>query len=387
MNYKIVTILSLFIALTSCKNNSSQGNEAEDTKAASKEKTTTELELTDAQIKAIDLQFGSFEYKNLTTTLKINGKLSLPPQHQAEVSILNGGVVKSIAVEEGQFVNAGKTLATIANAEVIQLQQDYLENSANLTYLEKEYQRQKALRDEDINAGKTYQQAQRELEIAQAKKQTLKSRLAQLGINAANLSPNNIASSIAITAPISGYIQHINLSIGKFADANAILFEIVDNRYLHLDLKVFEKDLHKIKEGQQIIFSDANDVAHSHPATIFAINKAFEPNEQAVLVHAKINETTETLLPGMYVEARVKIDNTKAMALPTDAIVSNGDEHYIFIQTKKNTFKEIRVNIGAADMGYTEVIPIDEVSQSDKIVTKGAYYLLSELTKGSGEEE
>ena len=144
--------------------------------------------------------------------------------------------------------------------------------------------------------------------------------------------------------------------------------------------------LHKIKEGQQILFSDANDITHSHPATIFAINKAFEPNEQAVLVHAKINETTETLLPGMYVEARVKIDNTKAMALPTDAIVSNGDEHYIFIQISKNTFKEIRVNIGAADMGYTEVIPIDEVGQTDKVVVKGAYYLLSELTKGSGEE-
>ncbi len=385
MNYKIIIILSLFFTVTSCKNKTTETKKVEETKT--EEKAMTELHLTDAQIKAIDLQLGSFEYKNLTTTLKINGKLSLPPQHQAEVSILNGGVVKSIAVQEGEFVNAGKTLAIIANTEVIQLQQDYLENNANLTYLEKEYQRQKALRDEDINAGKTYQQAQRELEIAQAKKQTLKSKLAQLGINASNLTPNNVASNIAITAPISGYIQHINLSIGKYADANAVLFEIVDNRYLHLDLKVFEKDLHKIKEGQQILFSDANDITHSHPATIFAINKAFEPNEQAVLVHAKINETTETLLPGMYVEARVKIDNTKAMALPTDAIVSNGDEHYIFIQTDKNTFKEIRVNIGASDMGYTEVIPIDEVGQASKVVTKGAYYLLSELTKGSGEEE
>lgn len=385
MNYKIIIILSLFFTVTSCKNKTTETKKVEETKT--EEKVTTELHLTDAQIKAIDLQLGSFEYKNLTTTLKINGKLSLPPQHQAEVSILNGGVVKSIAVQEGEFVNAGKTLAIIANTEVIQLQQDYLENNANLTYLEKEYQRQKALRDEDINAGKTYQQSQRELEIAQAKKQTLKSKLAQLGINANNLTPNNVASNIAITAPISGYIQRINLSIGKYADANAVLFEIVDNRYLHLDLKVFEKDLHKIKEGQQILFSDANDITHSHPATIFAINKAFEPNEQAVLVHAKINETTETLLPGMYVEARVKIDNTKAMALPTDAIVSNGDEHYIFIQTEKNTFKEIRVNIGASDMGYTEVIPIDEVSQNDKVVIKGAYYLLSELTKGSGEEE
>jgi cobalt-zinc-cadmium efflux system membrane fusion protein len=371
------------ISFSSCKNNSEETKKPETT---TEKATLAEVHFTDAQIKAIGLGLGGFENKNLTTTLKINGKLSLPPQHQAQVSILTGGVVKDILVQDGEFVNAGKTLATIVNTEVVQLQQDYLENNANLQYLEKEYQRQKELRDDDINAGKTYQQAQRELQIAQAKKETLKSRLAQLGINASNLFSKNIASYIAIKAPISGYIQHVNLSMGKFAEANAVLFEIVDNRYLHLDLKVFEKDIHKIKLGQKITFSDANDVSHSHSATIFAINRAFEPNEQAVLVHAKINETTETILPGMYVEARVKIDNLQAIALPTEAIVNNGDEHFIFVEKTKNNFQQIKVNIGASDMGYTEVKTIDEVSPNAKVVIKGAYYLLSELTKGSGEE-
>lgn len=379
----ILFILLTTLTVSSCK----KGPDEVKMNAPTESKTVAEVHFTDAQIKAIGLVLGSFENKNLTTTLKINGKLSLPPQHQAQVSILTGGVVKDIMVQEGEFVNAGKTLATIVNTDVIQWQQDYLENNANLQYLEKEYQRQKELRDDDINAGKTYQQAQREFQIAQAKKETLKSRLAQIGINAATLSSKNIASNIAIKAPISGYVQRINLSMGKFAEANAVLFEIVDNRYLHLDLKVFEKDIHKIKIGQKIDFSDANDASHTHPATIFAINRAFEPNEQAVLVHAKINETTETLLPGMYVEARVKINNDQTIAVPTEAIVNNGDEHFIFVQKSKNTFQQIKVSLGASDMGYTEVKPIDSVSPNAKVVVKGAYYLLSELTKGRGEEE
>lgn len=384
MKYYILIVLIVLTAFSSCKNKS---EETKPETPSSEKNGVEEVSFTDAQIKAIGLELGTFESKNLTTTLKINGKLSLPPQHQAQVSILAGGVVKTILVQDGEFVNAGKTLATIVNTDVIQLQQDYLENNANLQYLEKEYQRQKELREDDINSGKTFQQSQRELQIAQAKKETLKSKLAQLGINASGLSSKNIASSIAIKAPISGYIQHVNLSMGKFADANAVLFEIVDNRYLHLDLKVFEKDIHKIKMGQKIIFSDANDVSHTHSATIFAINRAFEPNEQAVLVHAKINETTETLLPGMYVEARVKINNEQATALPSEAIVNNGDEHFIFVEKTKNTFQQIKVQTGASDMGYTEVKPIDEVSPNAKVVIKGAYYLLSELTKGSGEGE
>jgi cobalt-zinc-cadmium efflux system membrane fusion protein len=384
MKNNIVILFFLVLALISCKNNEEKEPIANDSKETETEKSV--VTFTDAQIKAIDLQLGNFEKKNLTTTLKINGKLSLPPQHQAQVSILTGGVVKNILVQEGEFVTAGQTLATIVNTEVIQLQQDYLENNANFNYLEKEYQRQKELRDDNINAGKTYQQAQRELQIAQAKKETLSSKLMQLGINANKLSSKNIVSSIAISAPISGYIQHINLSMGKFAEANAVLFEIIDNRFLHLDLKVFEKDIHKIKIGQSITFSDANDVSHTHPAKIYAINKAFEPNEQAVLVHAKINETTETLLPGMYVEARVKINNNNTTALPTEAIVNNGNEHYIFVATGKNTFQQIKVTIGTTDLGFTEVKVIDEVPENAKAVIKGAYYLLSELTKGSGEE-
>lgn len=384
MKNTIVIILFSFLGLISCKNNSNEEAAANDSKETVIENSV--VTFTNEQIKAIDLHLGNFEKKNLTTTLKINGKLSLPPQYQAQVSILTGGVVKNILVQEGEFVTAGKTLATIVNTEVIQLQQDYLENNANLNYLEKEYQRQKELRDDNINAGKTYQQAQRELQIAQAKKETLRSKLAQLGINTNKLSSKNIASSIAISAPISGYIQHINLSMGKYADANAVLFEIIDNRFLHLDLKVFEKDIHKIKIGQEIVFSDANDVSHTHPAKIYAINKAFEPNEQAVLVHAKINETTETLLPGMYVEARVKIDNNNTIALPTEAIVNNGNDHFIFISIGKNRFKQIKVNIGTSDLGFTEVKVIDKVPTDAKVVIKGAYYLLSELTKGSGEE-
>jgi len=384
MKNNIVILFFLVFALISCKNNIEEEQISNDSKETIAEKTV--VTFTDAQIKAIDLRLGNFEQKNLTTTLKINGKLSLPPQYQAQVSILLGGVVKNILVQEGEFVTLGKTLATIVNSEVIQLQQDYLENNANLNYLEKEYQRQKELRDDNINAGKTYQQAQRELQIVQAKKETLSSKLAQLGINANKLSSKNIASSIAISAPISGYIQHINLSMGKYADANAVLFEIIDNRFLHLDLKVFEKDIHKIKIGQSITFSDANDVSHTHPAKIYAINKAFEPNEQAVLVHAKINETTETLLPGMYVEARVKIDNNNTTALPTEAIVNNGNDHYIFVSTGKNTFQQIKVTIGTSDLGFTEVKVIDKVPDNARVVIKGAYYLLSELTKGSGEE-
>ncbi len=343
--------------------------------------------LSDDQVKAIGLQTGSIENRNLRTTLKVNGKLTLPPQNQAQVSVLMGGIVKTIDVTEGQFVSKGQRLATLINSEIIQLQQDYMENKAKLTYLQQEYDRQKSLQEERINATKTYQQVQNELNTAQARQQGLKEKLQLYGINGDKISVTDFKNQITILAPISGYIHHVNLTMGKFADANAALFDIVDNRFLHLDLTVFERDIHKIRAGQKLTFTDANDKSHLHPATIFALNKAFETNEQAIIVHAKIDEKTEAILPGMYVEARIQIDNNKAAALPDEAIISSGEEHYIYLQQGKNQYKQIAVTVGSMDMGYTEVIPLEPIPNAAKIVTKGAYYLLSQLTKGEGEHQ
>lgn len=389
MKFIYSIIFFLLFALASCKSNSKETAKAE-TKTDStykEEHAETEVQLTDEQIKAIDLQTGSIEQRNLKTTLKVNGKLMLPPQNQAQVSLLTGGLVKTINVTEGTFVTQGQTLATIENNEVIQLQQDYLENKSQLKYLQAELNRQRELQKDNINATKTLQQIENEFTTAQAKQKGIKSKLQLQGIKADDVSTTNFTNRVAVVAPINGYIHKINLSLGKFADANAVLFDIVDNRFLHLDLTIFEKDIHKVNVGQKIIFTDANDKTHSHPATIFSLNKAFEDNQQAIIAHAKIEEKTETLLPGMYVEARVQIDNYKTNALPNDAIVNNGDEHFIYIETSKNHYKQIAVKTGATDMGYTEITPLDELPPNAKIVIKGAYYLLSQLTKGSGEND
>ncbi|HVW61418.1 MAG TPA: efflux RND transporter periplasmic adaptor subunit [Puia sp.] len=345
-----------------------------------------EIRLTDAQVKAIDLQTGMPGQRNLRTSLKVNGKLVLPPRNQAQVSSLVGGIVRSIRVKDGDFVRAGQVMATLQNNEVVQWQQDYLENKSQLRFLEAEYTRQKSLRADSINSEKTLQQVENELGVARARQTGIRTRLQGVGIRVEGLTPETVRSDIGITAPIGGYIHHVNVTMGKYADANAALFDIVDNRALHLDLTVFEKDVHKLAVGQKVLFTDANDPLHDHPATIYSLDKAFQDNQQAIIAHARITEQTETLLPGMYVEARIQVDRYEALALPDAAVVSSGDDHFIYLEKEPRVYRQVAVRTGASDLGYTEVVPLSELPKGTRIVTKGAYYLLSEVTNGSGEE-
>ena len=111
--------LSLSLALFSCSDKKKAEVNHEE-----KGHTGEEVTLSEEQKKAIKLELGTISYRNLKTSLKANGKLMLPPQNQAQVSLLMGGIVKDIPVTEGMFVKKGQTLAILANIEFLQAQQD-----------------------------------------------------------------------------------------------------------------------------------------------------------------------------------------------------------------------------------------------------------------------
>ncbi|MBK6755960.1 MAG: efflux RND transporter periplasmic adaptor subunit [Flavobacteriales bacterium] len=344
-----------------------------------------EVALTADQIKATGLITGTMERRGLKTSLKANGRLVLPPDKSALVSVLIGGIVRDIPVEEGQRVEKGQVLATLENIEFLQLQQDYLETAANLRVLEADLKRQQDLHTDQINATKTLERAQADVSSAQARSATMAAKLRMFGTDPSRLSPDAISSTFALRAPISGNLTHIAITLGQFAEPNMPLFDVVDNRGLHIDLNVFEQDIARVRVGQKVVFGHAGEPVGQHTATVFAMNKAFESDQQAILVHARLDDNGEELLPGMYIEALIMTDSTHAWSLPSEAVVSNGDEHYIFVEDEPNTFKQVAVRTGASELGYTEVVLLSELPADAKVAIKGAYYLLSELTKGSGE--
>ena len=385
MTINIKSLLALTItfsiALTSCseKNRTEEHHE--------EESNAVEVKLSEEQKKAIKLELGTIMYRNLKTSLKANGKLMLPPQNQAQVSVLMGGIVKDIPVTDGMFVNKGQILVVLANAEFLQVQQEYFESKSSLEFLKAEFERQQDLQKDNINAKKTFQQAQSNYNTAISKQLLLAQRIKLFNVDPDHLSSDKVKFEFTVNAPISGYIKHINLVMGKYAEPNIPLFEIVDNRYLHIDLTIYEQDVAKVHEKQKLTFSIINDPHHFHTAEIFSINKAFEDNTQTVIAHAKIKDSDDNLLPGMFIDARIQVDDYQAMALPNDAIVSNGNDHFIFVEDEPNTFKQVQIKTGTNDMGFTEIIPMEEISDSSKIVINGAYYLLSQLTKGEGEHD
>ena len=378
------------------------------------------VSLTEEQIKTAGIAWAPAEQKNLGVSIKVSGKLEVPAQNKASVTSLYEGVLQQIYVHPGSSVKKGQVIARIVNTELTGIQQNLISVNAQLKLAQLEYNRQQELVTGNAAPLKNLQKAQAELSSLKAQQAALQQQLSTLGISPSSVNNGTISSSLAITAPISGTISDIHAQIGSRVDAATPLAAIVNNSQLHLDLFVYEKDLPNIKAGQTIHFTLTNSPGKEYDATIFSIGTAFADDSKSVPVHAEVEGDKTGLIEGMSVTAIISIGQKTALAIPTEAIVSNAGKDYIFIlkegteakekhdhqegatheeeghQHEKGEahehdeggvqFERLQVVRGATDLGYTEIQPVRSLASGTQIIVKGAFFVMAKMTNTGGHE-
>jgi cobalt-zinc-cadmium efflux system membrane fusion protein len=388
----MVLVLALF--LSACGNKKA----AESTAAVATETKPKEdennVEISPEQFKSAGIILGSPEMKSMSGVLKVNGFIDVPPQNLVSITTQMGGIVRSSPLLPGTSVRKGQLVAILENQEYVQLQQDYLESKSQLELTDSEYRRQQTLALQNVNAQKVLQQAKSQYQVALARENALKQRLRLININPANLTAGSIRSQVSIFSPINGYVTKVNVNTGKFVNPNDVMFEIVDNSNLHVELNVFEKDAAKIRKGQKVRFTLTNDDTE-RTAVVQLVGGEIN-TDKTVTVHA-IAKGSNGFIPGTYLKAFIETGSNEVVALPENGVVDFQGKKYIFIAVsapKESTaqggngarhYKMIPVEVGVSDAGYVAVnIPADTDTQG-KVVLKGAYDLLSKM-KNSEEE-
>ncbi len=380
----ITLIGSLLLLFASCgQTKNTENKEAEETQNESK---SVEVELTEAQLKAVDITLGKVEQRDLNSIVRANGEMALDPQKKAEVSSLIGGIVRKITVLEGRNVSAGQIVAYLENTQIVELQKNYLTAKKEALIAAQEYQRQKELSSQGAGIEKTLQQASANYEITRAQLTGLEKQLHQISISPSQVSSGNMVTQVPIKAPISGTVGKIFISTGSYVDMQTPLMSITDNAGIHCDLKVFEKDINQLKIGQEVDVILTNQPGVSVKGTIYEINKAFEGDSKAILVHAHIKEKPNVkLIPGMYVTGLINIGRQKTSAVPNDAIVSREGKKFIFVLEKEDIenevktyhFGQVEVITGVNELGYTQITPIGKLNPDAVVVKSNAFYLSS----------
>ena len=239
--------------------------------------------------------------------VRVTGTLALDPQNKAEVSPIASGVVRRITTREGIRVRRGQVVAYIENTQIVELQRQYLTAVNELSAAKTELARQHTLMKQEAGVLKTLQQAESAYAIANAQVVGIGRQLSQLGVNPSSISAGKLTTLIPVTSPISGIVGKVKISMGSFVDISTSLMTVVNNVNLHCDLKVFEKDLPKVRIGQMVKLTLTNAPEVTFRAKVYDINSAFDNDSKSVTVHARIIDHPATkLLPDMFINGVIE---------------------------------------------------------------------------------
>jgi cobalt-zinc-cadmium efflux system membrane fusion protein len=374
---KIIIILLVFV-FAAC------GKKTEETQSAQPGKAQNGLlTLTQAQLKSANVVSAIAEEREISTIIKLNGKIDVPPQNMVSVSMPLGGYLKTTKLLPGMHVRKGEVIATLEDQQYIQLQQDYLNTKSQLEFAEAEYKRQLELNKSKASSDKVFQQALLEFQTHKVSLSALSERLKLINIQAKNLNEGNLSKSVNLYSPIDGFVSKVNVNIGKYVTPADILFELVNPADIHLNLNVFEKDLNRLAIGQKLMAYTNHQPDNKHACEIILISKNLS-DERIAEVHCHFENYDKTLLPGMYMNADIELKSNKALTVADASIVNSEGKNYVFISLGNNQFKMVEVETGVSEKGFTEIINRDAIV-SKQIVSQGAYTLLMAL-KNTEEE-
>ncbi len=411
--FKSCLLLILVIFISQCT--ADQTHEAEDshTHAETQEEDHHEDEnsvmLTETQLASAGIAYGTFDTINTSGFVLANGVLDLPPQNVAAISSPMPGFVKKVNYLVGNQVKKGAVLAVIEHPDFLKMQEEYMTLTSQLTYLKAEWQRQRQLDSANVTAKKRFQEAEATYQAAQAREKSLEQQLIYVGLQPKEIRQGNLSSTIFIRAPFSGYITQLNTHNGMYVQPEQELYEIIDMEHMHIELNVFEKDIPKVKVGQEIKFRIPSLGDQEYDGEVFLVGKSFDKESKTIRIHGHIHEDSEAFIRGLYLEATIYTGDQKVKALPEEALVRDEGQYYIFVKqqpsdhdegenhkhqhegenadhhdhsTEGITFQRIQVNPGRVQNGWMEIINSPELPAGAQIVIKGAYDLYSEMKKG-----
>ena len=329
------------------------------------------------------LVFSGTTHKARAAPLKANGILSVPADHQAKVSTVYAGIIKSVKVEIGSYVQKGQVIATVSNPEFLQQQQRLLTVNGQIELAKQELDRQQTLYEGNAGTGKNLQAATTQLRTLRTEKASLEEQIRLMGLNPQTLTDKGMQSTLAIVAPISGNISAVYTNKGAYIDASTPIVEIIDNSSLHLHLQVYERDLPYIKVGQQVHFNPTNNTSREYDAQVYNIAASFENESKSIIVHCHVEGDKQGLINGMNVTGVISLDKQTTPAVPNEAIVEDAGKSYIFLVTqtsdKETSFEKVEVVKGASESGYTAIAPVKPIAPEQNIATKGAFFINATL--------
>jgi RND family efflux transporter MFP subunit len=257
------------------------------------------------------------------------------------------------------------------------------------------YDRNKQLYEQKITAGKNFQSAEHDLEVAKAAGENsvngtkaalvaARRKLLILGLNDATIDAlakkTDLAATFSLNSPIDGIVVERNATIGASVGTDANLFKIIDLSRVWIDADVFEKDLPRVRPGQEVKLTVTAFPQSTFSGRVILINSVVDPETRTVKVRTEVANPDGRLKPDMFANVQIVTDlNRAAISIPQSAVLNDEGKTIVFVAAG-NGYQKRQVQAGIQNNDRVEIV--DGINAGDKVVVKGNYLLLEQSKSG-----
>jgi cobalt-zinc-cadmium efflux system membrane fusion protein len=162
------------------------------------------------------------------------------------------------------------------------------------------------------------------------------------------------------------------------------LFTVADLSRLWIELDVYERDLVRVREGQDVQVTTAAWPERTSRGTIVYVGDILDAERMTVRARVEVENDDEALKPGMFATARIRVaeDGPGVLAVPGDAVQTVDGSTVVWVPgDEPGEFLVRPVQIGRdLPAGLVEITA--GLAAGDRLVVEGAFTLKSELAKG-----
>jgi len=330
-------------------------------------------ELSEVQLESAGIVVEALFPQNVSKFISAPGEVQFNAYQSKKITPrINAQVIKRHK-RLGDFVKTGQVLVSLTSVEMAQAQ-------GELIVADREWQRVKKL-------GKKVVSERRFIE-SQINQQQAYAKVLAFGMTTSQVSqllkandPGKAIGRFNLLATQIGTITNDNFVEGEIIEPGRVLFEITDESSMWVEARLTPHAVHGIKVGASATI-EVNE--HKNPAIITQIHHQLDETTRTIAIRLEVENRNDELHPGLFVQANIQTgENQLVLALPKNAVLRSADGDWVvFVEEKPGFFKPQEIK----QIGQTgELIIVDGLSAGTRVVTKGAFFVQSEIAKSGFE--
>jgi membrane fusion protein (multidrug efflux system) len=274
---------------------------------------------------------------------------TLEAENTAQILARTGGVVTSLAVEEGDGVRNKQVLLVLDDAEAqLRVRQAEVE----LAKQQSIWQRQKSSFEQQVISKAEFELAKTNFEAAEAQLDMARQQLAYTRVQ----------------APFAGTITRRVVNVGQTVNIGSPLFEIANFTPLRAKVHVPAKEIGTLRQGQTAeLVLDTSGARLS--GIVRLVSPVVDPSTGTVKITIDVVEYPPGTRPGDFVKVSVvTAHHENALRVPNLAVFEDKGERVVYV-AQDSVAARRPVDVGFVDDTHTEILKGIEAGEA--VIVKG----------------